>query len=287
MNRQFEITSYPATLGAEVHGIDLGKPLTGPVRDALVAAWAEHLVLVFRNQALSDDALVRFAECLGELDPPGPNPYSAEPLPPTHPVLNVISNIVENGRPLGNLGDGEAVWHADMTYQDLPPKGAILAAVELPPKGGNTYFADMFAAYDALPEALRDAVESKVAIHDASHNSAGFLRRGYEQVTDVRQTPGARHPLVRTAPLTGRRCLFLGRRPRSYVVGMPVEESEALLDALWSHATEPRFTLGHVWQSGDVVMWDNLGVLHRRDAFDSNARRKLHRAQIKGSEVIT
>ena len=287
MNHEFEILPYDAALGAEVCGIDLARPLSDDVLDGLAAAWAEHLVLVFRGQAMDDDALVRFAERFGELDPPGPNPYASEPLHPTHPVLNVISIIVENDRPVGNLGDGEAVWHADMTYELRPPKGAILCAVELPSEGGNTEFSNMFCAYDALPEALRARVEGKIAIHDASHNSAGHLRRGYEEVTDGTQTPGARHPLVRAVPGGTRRCLFLGRRPRSYIVGLPVAQSEALLDALWAHATAPQFTMTHTWERGDVVMWDNLAVLHRRDAFDPRTRRKLHRAQLKGTGTIT
>lgn len=286
MNRKFAIAPFSTVLGAEVCGVDLAQPLASSAVASLTAAWEEHLVLVFRGQSLDDEALIRFAERLGELDPPGPNPYGPEPLHPTHPELNVISNIVEGGRPIGNLGDGEAVWHADMTYQRVPPKGSLLCAVELPSEGGNTYFSDMFAAYEALPDNLREAVDGRVAIHDASHNSAGFLRRGYEEILDVRETPGARHPLVRTAKMTGRRCLFLGRRPRSYVLDLPVEESDILLDALWAHATNESFTMCHKWSPGDVVLWDNLSVLHRRDAFDPHARRKLHRAQLKGTEKI-
>ncbi len=207
------------------------------------------------------------ARYFGELDPPGPNPYG-EPFLKQHPELNVISNVVENGKPIGNLGDGEAVWHADMTYVDVPPKAAMLHSLEVPPSGGNTYFANMFAAYETLPADLKQAAAGKIAVHDASTNSAGMLRKGYKEVTDVRETVGARHPLVRTEPKTGRKALFLGRRPNSYVVGLHVAESEALLDALWAHATQPRFAMCHEWQVGDVLMWNNLSVLHRRDPFD-------------------
>jgi taurine dioxygenase len=123
-------------------------------------------------------------------------------------------------------------------------------------------------------------------VHDASTNSAGLLRKGYKEVTDVRQTVGARHPLVRTDPETGHKALFLGRRPNTYVIGLEVPESEALLDALWTHATQPRFTMWHEWKVGDVLMWNNLSVLHRRDPFDPNSRRIMHRSQIKGHERI-
>jgi taurine dioxygenase len=140
----------------------------------------------------------------------------------------------------------------------------------------------MFAAYETLPDDLKNRAQGKVAVHDASRNSAGLLRKGYKEVTDVRETVGARHPLVRTEAKTGRKALFLGRRPNSYVVGMEVAESEALLDALWAHATQPRFAMCHEWRTGDVLMWNNLAVLHRRDAFDPKSRRIMHRTQIKG-----
>jgi taurine dioxygenase len=244
------IRSLDAALGAEVSGVDVSKPLPQSDIDAIEDTWRERLVVVFHDQALSDPQLIAFSRNFGELDPPGPNPYG-QPFLKDHPELNVISNVVENGKPLGNLGDGEAVWHADMTYVDVPPKAAMLHALEVPPPeaGGNTYFANMFAAYEALPADLKQAAEGKVAVHDASRNSAGMLRKGYQEVTDVRQTVGARHPLLRTDP-------------------------------------KPRFAMCHEWKVGDLLMWNNLSVLHRRDPFDPKTRRVMHRSQIKGSERI-
>jgi len=281
------VKNLGAALGAEAAGIDLSKPLPQADIDAIEAAWRERLVVVFHDQKLSDPQLIAFSKNFGELDPPGPNPYG-EPFNKEHPELNVISNVVENGKPVGNLGDGEAVWHADMTYVDVPPKAAMLHALEVPPPeaGGNTYFANMFAAYETLPADLKEVIEGKIAIHDASRNSAGMLRKGYKEVTDVREAVGARHPLVRTDPKTGRKALFLGRRSSAYVLGLSVAESEALLDALWTHATEPRFAMCHEWKVGDVLMWNNLSVLHRRDPFDPETRRVMHRSQIKGDENI-
>lgn len=279
------ISSLDAPLGAEASGVDLSKALPKRDLDAIETAWRMRLVVVFRGQSLSDPQLLAFSRCFGELDPPGPNPYG-EPFNKAHPEINVISNVVENGRPIGGLGDGEAVWHADMTYVDVPPKAAVLYSIEVPPKGGNTYFADMFAAYETLPDELKKAATGKVAVHDASRNSAGMLRKGYKEVTDVRETVGARHPLVRTDPDTGRKALFLGRRPNSYVVGLSVADSETLLGALWAHATHKRFAMCHEWRVGDVLMWNNLSVLHRRDPFDPNTRRIMHRTQIKGHERI-
>lgn len=281
------IKNLDAALGAEVAGIDVSKPLPKADIDAIETAWRERLVVVFHDQNLSDPQLIAFSKNFGDLDPPGPNPFGA-PFLKDHPELNVISNVVEDGKPIGNLGDGEAVWHADMTYVDVPPKAALLHALEVPPPeaGGNTYFANMFAAYEALPADLKTAADGKIAIHDASRNSAGMLRKGYQEVTDVRQAVGARHPLVRTDAKTGRKALFLGRRPNAYVLGLSVSESDALLDALWAHATQPRFAMCHEWKVGDLLMWNNLSVLHRRDPFDPKTRRVMHRSQIKGHERI-
>src|SRR6516162_1078553 len=282
-----QMKNVGAALGAEVADIDLSKPLPRAYVDAIEAAWRERLVVVFHDQTLSDPQLIAFSKNFGALDPPGPNPYG-EPFLKDHPELNVISNVVENGKPIGNLGDGEAVWHADMTYVEVPPKAAILHALEVPPPeaGGNTYFANMFAAYESLPAELKKAIDDKFAVHDASRNSAGMLRKGYKEVTDVRETVGAHHPLVRTDPTTGRRALFLGRRPNAYVLGLAVAESETLLDALWAHATQPHFVMCHEWKAGDLLMWNNLSVLHRRDSFNPKTRRVMHRSQIKGYERI-
>jgi len=282
-----QMKNVGAALGAEVADIDLSKPLPQADIDAIEATWRERLVIVFHGQNLSDPQLIAFSQNFGELDPPGPNPYG-EPFNKDHPELNVISNVLENGKPIGNLGDGEAVWHADMTYIDVPPKAALLHALEVPPPeaGGNTYFANMYLAYGTLPADLKKAAEGKIAVHDASRNSAGMLRKGYKDVVDVRETVGAHHPLVRTDPKTGRKALFLGRRPNAYVLGLSVADSEALLDSLWTHATQPRFTMCHEWKVGDLLMWNNLSVLHRRDPFDPKTRRVMHRSQIKGDERI-
>jgi len=281
------IKDLDAALGAEVVDVELAEPLPPATFAAIEAAWRERLVVVFRGQKLSDPQLIAFSRNFGELDPPGPNPYG-EAFNKQHPEINIISNVIEQGRPIGSLGDGEAVWHADMTYVEVPPKAAVLHALEVPPPeaGGNTYFANMFAACEALPAELKQAAAGKIAVHDASRNSAGELRKGYQPVTDVRETVGAHHPLIRTEPKSGRKALFLGRRPNAYVLGIELAESEALLDALWRHATQPRFAMCHRWRLGDVLMWNNLAVLHRRDPFDPTTRRVMHRSQIRGNERV-
>jgi taurine dioxygenase len=277
-----EIKKLADALGAEVGGVDLARPLPAAVFAEIREAWLEHLVLRFRGQRLSDPQLMAFSRLFGELDPPGPNPYGKAFLP-EFPEVNVISNIKMGGTPIGGLGDGEAIWHADMTYVETPPMAAILHALELPALGGDTYWANMYLAYESLPPGLRQRIEGRKAIHDATYNSAGLMRKGYKDITDPREAPGARHPLVRTHPETGRPCLFLGRRRNSYIVGMPLEESEALLDELWAHATQARFAFRQQWRVGDVLLWDNRCTLHRRDSFDAGARRLMHRTQIKAA----
>jgi taurine dioxygenase len=136
--------------------------------------------------------------------------------------------------------------------------------------------------YETLPLELKKAIAGRKAVHDSTYNSAGIMRIGMQPVTDVRLAPGAQHPLIVQHPRNGKPLLFLGRRRNSYIVGLPVDESEALLDALWAHAAQPEFSMCQEWQSGDTIIWDNFATLHRRDSFDPQARRLMHRAQIKG-----
>ena len=278
-----KVTRIGDALGAEISGVDVSRPLPADVFSSIRAAWLDHLVLRFRGQSLTDPQLKAFSALFGELDPPGPNPYG-KPFLPDHPEMNVISNIKVDGRPIGGLGDGEAIWHADMTYVERPPMAAILHALELPPSGGDTYWANMYLAYETLPAEMKARIAGRRAVHDATYNSAGQRRKGYADVTDPRLAPGARHPLVSTHPETRRQCLFLGRRRNSYIEGLDLGESEQLLDALWAHATQPGCTFRQEWRVGDVVIWDNRCTLHRRDAFDPAARRLLHRTQIKASQ---
>src|SRR5437870_13882162 len=211
-------------LGAEVSGVDVSKPIAADTFAAIRKAWLDNLVIRFRGQKLSDPQMLQFSQLFGELDPPGPNPYG-KPFLPQHPEMNVISNIKLEGAPIGGLGDGEAIWHADMTYVDTPPMAAILHALEVPPSGGDTYWANMYLAYETLPAELRNRITGRKANHDATYNSAGVMRKGYQEVTDPRNAPGAQHELVRAHPETGRKCLFLGRRRNSYIVDMELDES--------------------------------------------------------------
>lgn len=275
-----EVIATPRPLGAEVRGIDL-RNVTDETFTALRQALLERLVVVVRGQPLTDAELLALGKRFGEIEPPGMS-IIGKPYIDAYPDILVISNVVENGMPRGNLGAGEAIWHTDMSYREQPTTIAILHALEIPPSGGNTYFANQYLAYETLPAALKAKLEGRLLVHDETYNSAGQLRKGFKEVTDPREAPGARHPVFRTHPVTGRKALYLGRRRNGYIVGLPLEESEQLLDELWAHASQPQFVWGHEWQVGDTLIWDNQCLIHRRDPFDANARRMLHRVQIRG-----
>jgi len=267
-------------VGGEVRGVDL-RNLTDESFAALHQALMERQVVVVRGQPLSDPELLVLGRRFGELEPPGMS-IIGKPYIDAYPDILVISNVVENGIPQGNLGAGEADWHTDMSYRDTPTTIAILHALELPPVGGNTYFANQYLAYETLSSELKSRLEGCMLIHDETYNSAGQLRRGFKEVNDPRDAPGARHPIFRTHPVTGRKALYLGRRRNAYIIGMPLDESEVLLDQLWAHASQRDFVWCHEWQLGDTLIWDNRCLIHRRDPFDSSTRRMMHRVQIRG-----
>jgi taurine dioxygenase len=282
---KLKIQKLADALGAEISGVDISKPLSKEDLGEILTAWKEHLVLRFRGQELTDPQLLEISRNFGEIDPPGPNSYG-KPFLADFPDINVISNIKVGEQPVGGLGDGEAVWHADMTYIDTPPKASFLHALEIPPTGGDTAWGNMYVAYQALPAHLKQEIKGRKAIHDATYNSAGMIRKGMKDVTDPREAPGAHQPLVSKHPESGLPCLFLGRRRNSYILGMDLDASNQLLDELWAHIDNPEFTFTQVWQLHDLILWDNRCTLHRRDSFDPQSRRLMHRTQIKGSPVI-
>ncbi|MDP1673047.1 MAG: TauD/TfdA family dioxygenase [Burkholderiales bacterium] len=270
-------------LGADIENIDLSKIVGDDAIKKIISGWHEHLVLRFRAQNLTDGEYVKFGRLFGELDLPFTS-ARGNPRRPEYPEMAVMSNIVENGKPIGGLGNFEAAWHTDMSYMDVPPSASILYAIEIPPVGGNTWFANMYAAYEALPNGLKQKIEGLTCKHDYSYNSTGELRKGFSDVTDPRTSPGAVHPIVCTHSETGKKSLFLGRRLNGYIPGMDLAESEALLDDLWAHCTKPEFTWTQHWKVGDVIVWDNRCTIHYRESFDNNSRRLLNRLQVKGTK---
>jgi taurine dioxygenase len=269
-------------VGVEVLGVDL-KHMSEADFGAVERAWHDHSVILLRNQALDDNDLLGFSRRFGELDPP-PNQERGRISPPGFPDIYVVSNVLDkNGDPIGALGAGEAVWHTDMSYLDKPPDASMLFALEIPPDGGNTWFCGMQAACAALPDDLRARLGTRRVKHDGTYNSGGYLRKGVTPTDDPMQAPGAWHPAILKHPANGKPTLYLGRRRNSYIEGLSRAESDALLEDLWAHCTQPQFLYEHIWRLGDLVMWDNRSTMHRRDPFDGTARRIMHRTQIKGS----
>ena len=272
-------------VAADISGIDLSQPPSDAEFNAIFDAWMAHHVLRFRGQNLTKEQLLAFSARFGELDK-APINIKGEPWIAGYPNLAVMSNILVDGQPVGSLGYGEAVWHTDMSYNDSTPSAALLYGLEVTATGGETGFLSMYQAYETLPAELKAAIEGKQIKHDASRNSAGELRKGYPDVTDPREAPGALHPIVVRHPVTQRPALYLGRRPLSFIVGLPVEESEQLLDRLWAHATQEQFAWFQKWNVGDLLMWDNRCVMHKRTAFDPKERRFMLRTQVRGGRPM-
>jgi taurine dioxygenase len=278
-NAAIAVVPTGAALGAEIRGVDL-RTVDERTFAAIHRAWVEHCVLLFRGQHLSDEDLIGFSRRFGELDW-APIQETGRRFVEGRPEIYVVSNVIENGVPIGSLGAGEAVWHTDMSYIPDPPKASMLYALEVPPAGGNTGFVNMYAVYESLPSVLQRRIEGLSLKHDGTYNSGGYVRQGVEAVDDPVRSPGEVHPLVCTHPESKRRVLYLGRRRNAYITGLPLAESEALLDELWRYVTDD-LTWYNEWRVGDLVMWDNRCTMHRRDPFDAGERRIMHRTQIKG-----
>jgi taurine dioxygenase len=282
-SRDVTVVATGAALGAEITGADL-RALDGDTFLVIRRAWLAYQVIVLRGQHLDDDELIAFSRRFGELDE-APVQENGRRFVEGHPEIYVVSNVVERGVPIGSLGSGEAVWHTDMSYLPRPPKASILYALEVPPSGGETSFCSTTAVWDMLSTDLRARVVGLRVKHDGTYNSGGYVREGVNISDDPRTAVGVFHPLVCLHPETGRRSLYLGRRRNAYIEGLALDESEALLDTLWAHATRPELAWEHSWRPGDVVMWDNRSTMHRRNGFDPEARRVLHRTQIRGDSV--
>jgi alpha-ketoglutarate-dependent taurine dioxygenase len=286
---RLQVVPIDAALGAEIRGIDLTK-LDDAAFKALHDAWLDHVLLVFRGQSLRAEDLVDLVRRFGvpvassNLHQRDLKERAAHALYKLPPEVTVVSNVQESGKTIGILGDGEVVWHSDFSFKEKPTAARMLVAMEVPPAelGGHTYFLNCYAAYDALSDGMKKRLSGMTIKQANIIDTAMKLRPGASLDDDVRTTPGPSHPIISTHPETGCNMIFLGRRHAAYVNGCTLEESEALLDELWAHSTQPQFCYEHSWALGDVVVWDNRATLHRRDAFDSTSRRVLYAAQVEG-----
>mgnify|MGYP001160121755 FL=1 len=278
-------------LGGLITGIDLSENVSSEDQEVIFSWWIKHMVLVFRNQTLQFEDLLRLRHIFGpagktanQLLGLGRKTYYQYEVPDD---ITIISNITDaDGHPKGSLGNGEAFWHTDSSFTEEPISASLLHAVEVSDQGGQTSFLNMYMAYETLPEELRKVVDGAYSNHSKTHSSDGTPRQSYGEITDVSKAPGIRHPLVRLHPVTRKKCLFLGRRLNSFIFDYTVKESEELLDKIWSHSCDPKFIWEHEWAVGDLLVWDNRCTMHHRKPFPAHEKRLMHKSMTAGETVI-
>jgi taurine dioxygenase len=279
--QKLEIRPLHDALGAELLGLDLSQPLADEDFERIHQAHLDHHVLVFRDQRITPAQQVAFSRRFGPLQIHVLKDFQL----PAHPEVLVVSNIRENGRPIG-LGDAGVFWHSDLSYKDRPSLGSLLHAQELPSEGGDTLFANQHAAYEALPKSLKDLVAPLFAEHTYAARYEELRARSpwrpkltREQLEEVKPVL---HPVVRTHPETGRKALFVSEHFTTRIVGLPEDESRAVLDELFAWSVRAEFVYRHRWQPHDLVFWDNRSVVHLAAGTPDHLRRKLYRTTIEG-----
>ncbi|PPR62120.1 MAG: Alpha-ketoglutarate-dependent 2,4-dichlorophenoxyacetate dioxygenase [Alphaproteobacteria bacterium MarineAlpha4_Bin2] len=255
----------------EIKGIDLSQKLTPTAVRKMRDLWLEHKVAVFRGQELDDEDLIRFAEYFGPTYVYVRDQFNDQ----ERPAITVISNIQEDGRKLGDLGDGEVHWHTDQAYSMEGSFGTILYGIEIPEDGGATCYGDLAQAYEAMPEELKARIADKNVTYSIAR-AAETQKLGLPE-EQRRAKPPLSHPLVRTHPYIGRKALYISPNHALHVDGMDAEESLKLLEEVHGYATRPEAVYCHEWRRGDLVIHDNTSTIHRRDPFPVNQRRLLRR----------
>jgi taurine dioxygenase len=271
-----EVIPLGSALGAEIRGVDAGRPIDDASFAAVLDAWHRYLVLVLRAQRLDEDAQVRFAERFGELSPVHTSHHSE-----TNRAVMYIGNLKKDGKMTGALPLGEMQFHSDQCYQERPAMGSMLYSIEIPAEGGNTLFANGYKAWEALPEDVKQRVQGLKAIQVYDYGG-GVLDR--EAMVSPEAGVAYAHPVARTHPATGRKSLYVNRLMTHHIEGVAPEESERLLALMFETLERPEFVYEHRWKVGDVLLWDNRCTLHARRDFDPSERRWLRRVTIKGDK---
>jgi taurine dioxygenase len=276
---RLDVVPLTKHIGAEIRGIDLRtKPDEETVR-AIYQAWLDHLVIIFPEQKLEQEDLIRVTGYFGELgELHRPPKYRPPGFSRILPGIMMISNIRENGEPIGALPDGEMMFHHDMIHAEVPSKATLLYAVEIPSKGGNTLFASGYAAYDTLDPEIRNRLEGKRALH---HYNYGSVQKGDNKGTEA--FGECIHPVFRTHEDTGRKAIYVNRLMTVKVLDVPEDESDRLLTAVFDHSEKREFVYEHEWRLGDLLLWDNRCSTHARTDFPSTERRLMLRTTVKGS----
>ena len=274
-----EIVPLSDALGAETRGLDLTREIDDATFATVEQAWHDHLILLFRDQHLSEDDQVRFARRFGALQSrPRPASMRAEGGEVRHPEIMLVSNIRKDGKLIGSLPDGEMQFHSDMCYIAKPAKGTFLYAIEIPSQGGDTLFLNTYKAYETLPADIKARIDGAKALNVFLYGSTS--REGNKP--DFSIHPNHVHPVVRIHPDTRRKALFINRLMTWSIEGMDEAESTALLNRMFDHMERPDFIYGHKWRVGDLVLWDNRCTLHARTDFSDQERRLLRRVVIQG-----
>ena len=271
-----QIKPLSDALGAEIIGVDLSQPLNAATAKAVEDAWHDHLILVFRDQNMSNDDQVRFCIQYGDLEEVRTGKFANEDM--KHTMM--ITNVTDTGL-MTALENGDMWFHSDQCYYEIPCKASTLYAMEIPSIGGNTLFANCYAAWETLPDDLREKLDGLKAHHIYDY-AGNPLKRGDNIDPNA---PQYFHPVARTHPATARKALYVNRLMTDYIDGLPGEESDEILARLFAHSEEPRFVYEHVWRVGDFVIWDNRCSMHARTDFDPNERRMMRRITVKGEAV--
>lgn len=274
------ITTRPLNpnIGVEVSGLDLSKEIDSATAKQLYQLWLDHLVLLFRGQKLTQKDLLRFTKNFGRLgEVARPKAFRPSGYNDLEEGIMLISNIRENGEPIGALPDGEMHFHHDMLHAAIPHKGTVLYSVEIPSQGGNTLFANCYTAYEKMPQELREAAEAKQAFN---HFNYGSVKKGDGK--GVAAFAESTHPVFRTHDETKRKSVYVNRLMTEHIVGMPKDQSREVLEKIFEHSENPEWTYEHVWQPEDLLLWDNRCSMHARTDFPAGERRLMLRTTIDG-----
>lgn len=283
MARNFDTRPLSSALGAEIIGLDVSQPIDDETIADLAQLWTDNILLLFRKPDMTQEEQLRFASCFGRLgERPAPKSWRNEDYNKLDPAFMLVSNIRENGKPIGTLPDGEMMFHHDTIYKAKPHIGTLLYAIEVPSKGGNTKFNNLYKAFDALPDAIKERVKGRTANHIYDYVT---INRANRKSQDGELRENWTHPVCITHPRSGRKALYVDRLMTARIDGLPEEESEDILETMFDIAERPEHVYEHEWTPGDLLLWDNYCSAHARTDFSADERRLLRRCQIESDDT--
>jgi len=280
----FAVRPLAPLIGAEIRGLDLRRPLDAGTMARVRQVWLDHVVVVFPDQPIDDEQQIAFSRQIGELELINMSALQVKGRPELYQATNLDEDgsIMPPEHPVMQTNRDNQQWHSDSSFKRVPATASLLSARIVPESGGDTAFANMAAAYDALDEATRQRIDGLVAVHNFYWSRRGIARDAFTEA-ERKALPPVRHPVVRVHPETGRKAIYVGAHTEK-IEGMAFDEGRALIDGLIAHATQPRFTYTHRWQVGDLVWWDNRSALHQGRPFDlARQKRRLHRTTVAGT----